>query len=682
MEKAIFKEAEAVWIDETETNLHVMLRAEIKKGGADIIKVASSCYYQIFINNRYIAFGPARAGRGFFRVDEVDISKKLDRNINEVKIIAVYYGVKTYSAIMQKPFVTCEIINNGEIVAATGHSSFEIYKLCSCEQNVPRFSFQRGFVESYDLTCGEQALKKSEVRAGDKKYIPRNVPYPTYERKKAERFISRGKCSMYKPEQYKRFWYEKETISETDSGISKELQDIHYSDIYAADGDRVALNDGEFAIAKFDKEYTGMISFKVVCDSAVTLYVTYDEMLTDETVDARRFCCNAVIKYRLNPGEYEFTAFEPMSMKYVCFSVFGGKTEISGVKLIEYKHTKSEKKINIADPALKRIYEAAEETFCQNSVDIYMDCPSRERAGWLCDSFFSARAEKFFTDGSSIEKNFLENFLMEETYGEVPKGMFPMCYPADTMDGGYIPNWAMWLVLELEEYYNRTSDGNMIENYKKRIYDLIAFFEKYENEAGLLQNLDSWVFVDWSESNNHVQDVSFPTNMLYAYMLEKAGSLYGDISFIKKSEKIRNEIRKQSFNGEFFCDNLVFDGKSLVKSGVCTESCQYYAFFTKTASQDDYPILWNKLIDDFGVKRIKSGKYPEIGKSNAFIGNFLRLELLRENHMYAQLTEEIKDNFGYMAERTGTLWEKVDSSASMNHGFAGYVAVLIAEAVM
>ena len=30
--------------------------------------------------------------------------------------------------------------------------------------------------------------------------------------------------------------------------------------------------------------------------------------------------------------------------------------------------------------------------------------------------------------------------------------MLPMCYPADHYDGNFIPNWAMWFVLELEEY--------------------------------------------------------------------------------------------------------------------------------------------------------------------------------------------------------------------------------------
>ena len=40
---------------------------------------------------------------------------------------------------------------------------------------------------------------------------------------------------------------------------------------------------------------------------------------------------------------------------------------------------------------------------------------------------------------------------------------------------------------------------------------------------------------------------------------------------------------------------------------------------------------------------------------------------------------EIKGYFGYMAEKTGTLWEKIDDYASMNHGFASQVAVWIYE---
>ena len=37
-----------------------------------------------------------------------------------------------------------------------------------------------------------------------------------------------------------------------------------------------------------------------------------------------------------------------------------------------------------------------------------------------------------------------------------------MCYPADHPDGTYIPNWAMWLILELKEYLEKKEIGTII----------------------------------------------------------------------------------------------------------------------------------------------------------------------------------------------------------------------------
>lgn len=31
--------------------------------------------------------------------------------------------------------------------------------------------------------------------------------------------------------------------------------------------------------------------------------------------------------------------------------------------------------------------------------------------------------------------------------------MLPMCYPADVDGGGFIPNWAMWFILELKDTF-------------------------------------------------------------------------------------------------------------------------------------------------------------------------------------------------------------------------------------
>ena len=323
---------------------------------------------------------------------------------------------------------------------------------------------------------------------------------------------------------------------------------------------------------------------------------------------------------------------------------------------------------------MKHIYNAALETFRANSVDIYMDCPSRERAGWLCDSFFTSRVEYALTGKAALERAFLQNFLLPESIEYIPQGMLPMCYPADHYDKTYIPNWAMWYAVELCEYFTRTGDREFVEGAKEKMYDLIAFFGKYENEYGLLENLESWVFLEWSKSNELTQDVSFASNMLYAYMLEGLGKLYADEALIAKAAALKAVINEMSMTESgFYCDNAYRRDGKLVLSGERTESCQYYAFFSNVATPETHPRLWNTLVNDFGYARAEKGLYPEIWPANAFIGNYLRLDLLDRHGLKEALYDHIKGYFTYMADQTGTLWELVASQASCNHGFASHV---------
>ena len=281
------------------------------------------------------------------------------------------------------------------------------------------------------------------------------------------------------------------------------------------------------------------------------------------------------------------------------------------------------------------------------------------------------------TGKSVVERAFLENFLMNENE-DVPKGMLPMCYPSDHRNHVYIPNWAMWYGIELRDYYERTGDRELVEKAKEKIYALSGFFRGFENAKGLLQKLESWVFVEWSHSNDLVQDINYPTNMLYVKFKRSIGELYNDGKLILEADRLSETIRNESYRDGWFCDNSVLkENGEAVLSGEITETCQYYAFFTGVATIDRYPDLWNRLLNGFGPKRKKHNEYPEIAFSNAFIGNYLRLELLFTSGNYDKLKEEIKDYFGFMAEKTGTLWENDSDVASCNHGFASYTAAWI-----
>lgn len=177
------------------------------------------------------------------------------------------------------------------------------------------------------------------------------------------------------------------------------------------------------------------------------------------------------------------------------------------------------------------------------------------------------------------------------------------------------------------------------------------------------------------------QDINFPSNMLYTKTLLAAARMFDDAALEAKANALFDVIRARSFDGTFFRDNEVYNGDGEpVSPGERTETCQYYAFFTGTATPETYPELWHTLMTDFGPKRAEKGLYPEIYPANAFIGNYLRLMLLDENGLYEKLIEESKDYFLYMAERTGTLWENTGDYASCNHGFASYAAPMLIRA--
>ncbi len=167
--------------------------------------------------------------------------------------------------------------------------------------------------------------------------------------------------------------------------------------------------------------------------------------------------------------------------------------------------------------------------------------------------------------------------------------------------------------------------------------------------------------------------------IVYAYMLETVGELYADDTCTSKAQKLKKVIRQRSYTDKFFCDNEIYQDGNLVLSGECTETCQYYAFFTGVATRELYPELWQIITDQFGPDRMKKGLLPEIHPSNAFIGNYLRMILLNQYGKREQMLEELKGYFLYMADNTGTLWEMRDEKGSCNHGFASYAAALIGE---
>lgn len=700
MKNFTFRQALPVWAEgrEREMNCELAFRATVAGTKPMTIHLAASSIYRIWVNGRFLAAGPARAAHGYYRVDTWDLTPLLTRPENAVVVEVVGFNINSYDTLDQPAFLTAEIVepSTGAVAAATGVAGFAACDLHQRVQRVQRYSFQRAFAEAYRLSDANRcfylgapwAAEETAAVQPEKRYLTREVPAPAFEVLPAEAVVERGSVAFDQP--CSEFQRDRAltNIGPTLRGFPMEELELHLSDVAQTMGwtplERAEAAPAEMPLAhayatfRFPYNATGFVKLHVRCQQPCTVYLMFDEILSDGDVDILRLMTCNCFQYDLDAGSHTIMTLASYTLKYLKVVVRGSCT-ISDVAMVEYQHPRPAVNIAISgNEPLRRIRDAAIRTYQQNTLDVFMDCPSRERAGWLCDSFFTARVEHILTGSSLVEKAFLENFLLAESFGPLPAGMLPMCYPADHDDGNFVPNWAMWFVLELEEYLERSGDRTLVDQAKPRVMALLECFRKMENPDGLLEHLPGWVFVEWSAANGWVQDVNFPSNMLYARMLEVAARLYDLAELEEKSRRLKKLIRQRSLRGQFFTDHEIIEDGQYKNPGHQSEVCQYYAFFTGVADFQTDRALWDTLVRQFGPER-PADCYPEVAPANAFIGDYLRLELLYRAGQTSQLMADIETYFSPMEARTGTLWEHDRPTASCCHGFASHVLYWMAK---
>jgi alpha-L-rhamnosidase len=698
--------AKPVWLEgrEKERNVFAGFRATVdgQAAGNAVVRLTGSTICRLFLNGEFLGYGPARGPHGFYRVDEWPLKGRCKPGPNVIAIEVAGYNANSYYFIDQPSFLQAEVVSGETVLASTAGAgaAFEAQALDSRVQKVQRYSFQRPFSEVYRLTPGSDAWRTGEPFAAQKlsvspprPLLPRLAPYPAFAVRQPVREVFAG---TVKNDPDKKVSADRtiKNIGPKLAGYPEaELATLPYyevqrlvtatkvrTDTPLVAQNRLALADGQFRIIDFGRNDSGFFGATLRCDAPTRIHFVFDEILANDDVSVTRLSCCNVVAYDLPAaGTYRVECFEPYTLRYLKVIAVGAACEVSDLHFREYVNSATERAVfNASDATFNRIFEAARETFKQNAVDVFTDCPSRERAGWLCDSFFIGRVAADLCGDTQMERMFFQNFLLPPEFEFLPDGMLPMCYPADHNDGVFIPNWAMWFVVQLEEYLQRSGDRATVDALRPRVLALLDYFKPFKNSDGLLEKLPGWVFVEWSHANKLVQDVNYPSNMTYAEVLACVARMYGMPALQAEADAMLATIRKQSFDGTFFVDNAKRQPDGTLKlSGERTETCQYYAFFFHTATPQTHAALWETLRADFGPDRRQTQKHPEIHFANAFIGNYLRLELLSRQGLTAQILNETKGYFLKMAELTGTLWEHDTTTASCCHGFASHVERLM-----
>ncbi len=705
MEHTFFEKARPIFLQHRAQTLNTfaVFRTEIDDIENANLYITAFSFYRLTVNGRFVAFGPARTAKKHARVDIIPLSDYAKEGKSEIVIEVAGYYCKSLSTAKQESFLCAEVRKDDRILAATGYD-FEGFEPSCKIRKVERYSRQRHFTEIWDYREAMSLTEETdrcdvEILDLDLTLLDRVAPYPLYEDIDLNKVQSRGTFTFdetlpYRAEKYSGgympegwgAWKYDEIKRHPHTWVQRQKQTVTEREITLP----LTLKKGEFAILDLKCIEVGFLKAQMEALAESEVIIAFTEFYLGETFTFSNMNAHNVIEYDMNAGDQRnIMSFEPYSCRFVMISVkegeiilnsFGIKTFMFDIRGIEYPE--------LHDHSLNKIYRAAVRTFAHNAVDLYTDCPSRERAGWLCDSYFTGKTEYALTGNTCVEDAFLENYRYFKNDGDLPEKMLPMCYPADVIpaceieDRRFISQWTMWYILEAADYILKRGHEDKKEDFRDNIYMLLDFYCQYENDDGLLEKLPSWNFVEWSVANDWTQDVNYPTNFLYAGVLDAVSDIYGDEHCRHRAEEVRKETARQAFNGKYFLDHAVRDeNDKLTRLDDASEACQYYAILFGGLDMDSEQFLPLKgLVKEvFAPKR--NGKMPEIFEINAFIGLYLRIETLLKMEEYELLLQNIKDFFGQMEQYTGTLWEYRNFNGSYDHGFASYALVAIQKAM-
>lgn len=660
-----------------------------KKQMGEICLSAASCY-KVIADGKLMGFGPNRTAHGYARAAVYPF------NAQYITVEVQSHFVPNFCWVKREPFFACVLkTERGKEYFA---EDFNCFALSDRVQKVRRYSFQRGFCETYinekDRTalyfCKPQnAFPRVKTEKAELPHLlPSETLNPALSEIFAEKVIDSGYCKT-SPE-IAVYVDRTETLIGT---VLEGFQRGEWQDFSTDEISRITYlsgaKSGDYAYETLDfsRIVTGIVEVEIIAGNAGEVFFAFDEILSDEKLKAikpfRGDTAN-VFKWTVKKaGVYNLSAFEPYAFRYANVITSAGVK--ANVKVRAYENPEAGKMLfECDDKKIEQIMEAARHTFAHNAVDLLTDCPSRERAGWLSDSFFSSVAERVFTGDNKVERAFLQNYILADKSGH-PKGMIPRCYPADYYEeDGFIPNWSLWYILEIYKYFTQYGYDETVEKSRANVEGILNYFVDFENEFGVLEDLKGWIFVEWSAANNsdHINGINVPSNACYYASLLAAAKVYGIKGLKEKAEKVKDYLLKNAYVDGFFVDNLIRNEKGdIIPTENYTETCQYYMFFFKCADKHTHKELFDKMLNEYGKSDSSvSGGNPvkkQLTPSNMIYGVYMRLELLMREQKRVELLNECVRYFYDMTQKTGTLWENNTASASCDHGFASYVSRFI-----
>ncbi|RGP75986.1 hypothetical protein FSPOR_433 [Fusarium sporotrichioides] len=573
------------------------------------ISITADTRYKLYINSKFVAFGPVKGDANLWFYDEIDISPYLHQGQNQIAIhvLRLFHG-SSYGTSFPR------LGSGGVRIVATIDDPIWSPQLRSSvlwQTAVDPFVDLRtdeaedDFLHIFEKTSVDKANTAALVWSSAILLEYQNSTGVTAPWKLSPRIIPQMKS--YKS-QFK-------TVHNVDSTLTAEAwekalvnPDTKDSCLLLPSGTRHQLDLEAWS------HTTAFLRFRFKRPESLgsKMIVTYSESYEDTPIlipylrqkgnrlDTTKLLIGPQDMYdfhgqdgNLCLGYYEdedkdeiYMPFHWRSFRFLRVSLWAGSSDLTlcGIDMEEVHYPLnilSDISTNSSHDEVKKLYDTSIRTLQNCMHDCYEDCPFYEQLQYAMDT----RSSCLFTYYVSGDDRLARQAIIQLHNSFQPRlGLTASRAPSTQLQ--IIPNFSLYWVCMLHDHFAFYNDSDFIRPFLPVVDAVLNFFDsRIQHETGLVavKNEEGiWNFHDWAEQwrpygipqSVERTGVSTYTNSLYSYTLNLASGLQGACGrrpclaseYLQRADRVATALKTHCFDGRYFTDSLAssYDRRTVI----------------------------------------------------------------------------------------------------------------------
>jgi len=544
------------------------------------LNITADSYYLVYLNGKFVGRGPVRGTDNTLFFDTYPVTFFLQPGKNVIAVL--FYSPERPNTIAAAvtPALNAEIPG----VVKTDRS-WRISKAYEWQTDVPDYTVSTGAMEyrNFRLSGGNWTLMENRTwpfakvvknaKLGKKQLLPRDVPFLKSRMLAAKLVGSYETGSVDAP-----------SIDD----LAAFLRDEPWRPLPAARmperewsgktpltifGDKEG--NGAVLIFDFGREFTGFLNLEVAGPAGTTVDISYGESLTGDGKIATAITpeWQLVDRYILDDkiNNIGTSLYERGGkLVQVVFRNFRRKLEISRaeVEMTRYPYGHPGSFLS-SDEVLNTIYANCVETIKACTMDVFVDCPWRERSFWVNDLVVENKISLLLFGPAEVHKRAF--FLAFDQ--QLASGLLPAVCPEPEPGKFALAPTSLLVIDALHDYWLHSGDVATVRRYFPQLLKILDAFEALCGGDGLIQTPPDawWTFYDWSFELNYYNFTGCKESMInYLYIiavkdvlaLAEAAQVGADTANLQQ----RVDRIREAVSNTFVVDGLLHDPVNVQKS--------------------------------------------------------------------------------------------------------------------